>query len=131
VDQVCGNLFSYRPELTYPMISTWAKDEREFVRRTAFSCLCYLAIHDKKADDKKLLGYFPLIEKYSSDERNFVRKAVNWALRQIGKKNISLNRHALKLARKLASSGDKTARWIGKDAVKELENPKIKHKLVV
>lgn len=127
-DQVCGNIFAYLP-LTYKMIPLWAKSEVEFTRRAAFSAFAYLSVHDKKASDADLLQFLPLIEKYSTDERNFVRKAVNWALRQMGKHNSHLNKKALVLARKLSKSEDKTARWVGKDAVKELESDAVQTKL--
>ncbi|MEN9894913.1 MAG: hypothetical protein RIR97_765 [Pseudomonadota bacterium] len=104
------------------LIPEFAADEREFVRRTAFSMMAMVAVHLKKEPDETLLAYLPLIETYSTDPRNFVKKAVNWALRQIGKRNASLYAPALELAEKLADSSDKTARWIGKDAVKELIN---------
>jgi 3-methyladenine DNA glycosylase AlkD len=81
-----------------------------------------LCISTKKAPDEQFLNYLPLIERYSHDSRNFVRKAVNWALRQIGKKNENLRHPALELAEKLSASSDKTAAWIGKDAARELKN---------
>jgi 3-methyladenine DNA glycosylase AlkD len=127
-DQVCGNIFCYLP-ITYRKTGEWVKSDKEFVRRTAFSSIAYLAVHDKKASDADLLKFFPLIEKYSGDERNFMRKSVNWALRQIGKRNLNLNKQALVLAHKLSNSKDKTERWIGKDAVKELESAAVKAKL--
>ena len=109
------------------LIQEFVEDEREFVRRMAFSMMAMVAVHMKKEPDETILAYLPLIETYSTDPRNFVKKAVNWALRQIGKRNSNLYVPALELAEKLAESSDKTARWIGKDAVKELINrvPKI------
>ncbi|MER8576171.1 DNA alkylation repair protein [Mesorhizobium sp. M1338] len=104
------------------LIEEFAHDEREFVRRTAFAMLAWAAVHLKKEPDETFLSYLPLIEAHASDPRNFVRKAVNWALRQIGKRSVSLHAPALAVARKLAMSTDKTARWIGKDAVKELSD---------
>ena len=101
-------------------VEEFAEDEREFVRRTAFSMLAYAAVHLKKEPDATFVSYLPLIEAHALDDRNFVRKAVNWALRQIGKRSMELHAPALDLARKLAASNDKTARWIGKDAVREL-----------
>ena len=129
VDQVCGNLYSRRPDLAYNKIGKWSRDNREFVRRAAFSLLCYLTVHDKTATDDKLAAYFPLIKKYSSDERNFVRKAVNWSLRQIGKRNKNLNKKAARLALELSKSADKNARWIGKDAYRELTDAKVRSRL--
>lgn len=104
------------------LIPEFAVDEREFVRRMAFSMIAMVTVHMKKEPDETLLAYLPLIETYSTDPRNFVKKAVNWALRQIGKRNADLYGPALELSEKLAECTDKTARWIGKDAVKELIN---------
>lgn len=119
-DQVCSNLFDKTP-YAYRKAKQWAKDKREFVRRAGFVMMACLAVHDKKAPDKKLLQFFPLIEKYSADERNFVKKAVNWALRQIGKRRQSdLRKPAIALAGKLSLSKLPAARWIGKDALREL-----------
>lgn len=102
------------------LIAEFAEDEREFVRRTAFAMMCWATVHRKKEPDATFADYLPLIERHSTDSRNFVRKAVNWALRTIGKRSIVLHGQALALAEKLAASPDKTARWIGKDAVREL-----------
>ncbi len=106
--------------LAEPLIDEFAADEREFVRRTAFAMICWVAVHLKKRPDAEVLSYLPLIERYASDPRNFVRKAVNWALRSIGKRNLTCHAAALALARDLSASEDRTARWIGRDAVKEL-----------
>ncbi|QKD03834.1 DNA alkylation repair protein [Mesorhizobium loti] len=111
------------------LIEAFAVDEREFVRRTAFAMLAWAAVHLKKEPDGTFLAYLPLIEAHAGDERNFVRKAVNWALRQIGKRSMSLHAPALALAQQLAGSPDKTARWIGKDAVKELSDAKTLERL--
>lgn len=111
------------------LIEEFAADEREFVRRTAFAMLAWAAVHLKKEPDATFLSYLPLIEAHAGDERNFVRKAVNWALRQIGKRSMSLRAPALIMARMLAGSPDKTARWIGKDAVKELSDAKTLERL--
>jgi 3-methyladenine DNA glycosylase AlkD len=101
----------------------WAKDKREFVRRAAFATIAGYAVAGKKVADTEFIAFLAVIEDCSRDERNFVRKAVNWALRQIGKRSPSLHGPALAVARKLAASDDKTARWIGKDAVRELTDP--------
>lgn len=111
------------------LIEEFAQDEREFVRRTAFAMLAWAAVHLKKEPDATFVGYLALIESHSTDPRNFVRKAVNWALRQIGKRSQTLHKPALALAERLAASSDKTARWIGKDAVKELTDAKILERL--
>jgi 3-methyladenine DNA glycosylase AlkD len=103
------------------LIAEFAADEREFVRRTAFSMMAWVAVHLKKEPDAHILDFLPLIEAHSSDPRNFVRKAVNWALRQIGKRNAICREPAWKLAETLAATDDRTARWIGKDALREFE----------
>ncbi|GAA3096437.1 DNA alkylation repair protein [Rhizobium viscosum] len=107
------------------LIPDFAADEREFVRRTAFAMIAGAAVHRKTDPDESLLAYLPLIEAHCSDNRNFVRKAVNWALRNIGKRNRTCHGQALPLAERLAASTDKTPRWIGKDAVRELTSEKL------
>ncbi|WP_274628601.1 DNA alkylation repair protein [Arvimicrobium flavum] len=111
------------------LIDEFAEAEPEFVRRTAFAMLCWATVHRKTEPDATFAAYLPLIEKHSTDDRNFVKKAVNWALRTIGKRSMNLHAPAVALAEKLAASSDKTARWIGKDAVRELTNPKTLERL--
>lgn len=110
--------------LSPQLIPEFADDEREFVRRTAFAMIASAAVHLKKEPDATLLGYLPLIEARSTDPRNFVKKAVNWALRNIGKRSMACHAPALAIAEALAASSDRTARWIGHDAVRELKNEK-------
>ncbi|ARM88771.1 DNA alkylation repair protein [Rhizobium sp. CIAT894] len=107
------------------LVLEFAADEREFVRRTAFAMIAGAAVHRKKEPDATILAWMPLIEAYSADPRNFVRKAVNWALRSIGKRNLACHAPALALAGVLAESPDKTTRWIGKDAARELTGEKL------
>jgi 3-methyladenine DNA glycosylase AlkD len=121
-DQACMKLFARTPFVA-EKIAKWAKDDREFVRRAAFATIAGYAVHAKAAPDSEFFAFLKIIEEHATDERNFVRKAVNWALRTIGKRSKSLHEPALALARKLAASDDRTARWIGKDAVKELIDP--------
>jgi 3-methyladenine DNA glycosylase AlkD len=121
-DQVCNNLFARTP-FVEEKIWAWTEDEREFVRRAAFALLAAYSVHGKSVPDAHFLAFLPLIEKHATDPRNFVKKAVNWALRQIGKHSLTQHAPALALAKKLAASDDKTARWIGRDAVKELTDP--------
>lgn len=121
-DQTCMKLFAVTPHAV-TKIEKWAKDKREFVRRAAFATIAGYAVHAKKAPNAEFAAFLPIIEAHATDPRNFVRKAVNWALRTIGKRSVALYAPALKLARKLAASDDKTARWIGKDAVRELTDP--------
>lgn len=111
------------------LIADFAADEREFVRRAAFAMIAWAAVHRKKEPDATFVGFLPLIEAHAADPRNFVKKAVNWALRQIGKRSAALHASALKTARRLADSDDKTARWIGRDAVKELSAQKTLERL--
>ncbi|WP_027061709.1 DNA alkylation repair protein [Mesorhizobium loti] len=111
------------------LVEAFAADEREFVRRTAFAMLAWAAVHLKNEPDATFLSYLPLIKAHAGDERNFVRKAVNWALRQIGKRSMSLHAPALALAQRLAASTDKPARWIGKDAARELSDAKTLERL--
>jgi 3-methyladenine DNA glycosylase AlkD len=121
-DQVTSKLFVRTPHVE-KKIAKWAKDSDEFVRRAAFALLAAYSVHGKDVPDADFLKFLPLVEKHSTDPRNFVKKAVNWALRQIGKRSAALHGPALALAEKLAASDDKTARWIGKDAAKELTDP--------
>jgi 3-methyladenine DNA glycosylase AlkD len=123
-DGTCSNLFRKTP-FTVEKILEWCEKKEEYIRRAGFSLLCYVAVHDKKRDDKDFLQFFPLIKKYSIDERNFVKKAVNWALRQIGKRSKFLNKEALKLAKEIQTLESKSAKWIANDAIRELTNPKI------
>ncbi len=120
VDSVC-DLFVEAGHLD--LIPDFAADEREFVRRTAFAMMAWAAVHRKTEPDATFIAWFDLIERQATDPRNFVRKAVNWALRQIGKRSITLHAKALALAERLAGRDDRTARWIGKDAVRELAAP--------
>lgn len=107
------------------LVNDFADDDREFVRRTAFAMIAGATVHNKQELDDSLLAYLPLIERHGKDPRNFVRKAVNWALRNIGKRSRACHGPALALAEKLSTSTDPTARWIGKDAVRELTSEKI------
>jgi 3-methyladenine DNA glycosylase AlkD len=106
------------------LIDRLVEDQREFVRRTGFAMMAWGAVHLKKEPDSVMSAWFPQIEKHAGDERNFVKKAVNWALRQIGKRSMALHGPALQLAQRLAGSDDKAARWIGRDAVRELSSQK-------
>lgn len=121
-DQACMKLFAKTPYVA-EKVAKWAKDKREFVRRAAFATIAGYAVDAKKSPDSEFLPFLAIVETHATDERNFVKKAVNWALRQIGKRSKALHAPALKLATKLAASENKTARWIGKDAAKELTDP--------
>lgn len=123
-DQTCGELFDRTP-FAVKKIHEWATREEEFVKRAAFALIAWLAVHDKKRPDADFLQFLPIIESASCDQRNFVRKAVNWALRQIGKRSVKLHGPAMALAERLSHFDNKTARWIGNNAVKELTGDKI------
>ena len=127
-DSCCMHLFDRTP-YAYKKAFEWAKSEKEFIRRASFALIASLAIHDKEAPDAKLEKFLPLIKKYSTDERNFVRKAVNWALRQIGKRNLSLNKKAIKVAKEIKKIDSKAARWIAADALRELTSPEQQKRL--
>ena len=127
-DQCCTNLFDRTP-FAYEKAFEWARDEREFVRRSGFVLVAGLAVHDLKADDDKLSVFFPLIEEYAFDGRNFVRKAVNWALRNIGKRNLALNASAIRAAREIQAIDSRAARWIAADALRELQGEKVQQRL--
>ncbi len=124
-DQVCGNLFDKTP-YAYHKAVQWCQREREFVRRAGFVMMAELAVHDKKAADEAFLQFFPLIKHYAGDERNFVKKAVNWALRQIGKRNSHLRALAMTCAHEIQTMDSKTARWVARDALKELQARELK-----
>lgn len=124
VDQTCMNLF-YLTDYAYTKAKEWSSRKEEFVKRAAFALIAVIAWKDKEADDKKLLQFFLFIEKESIDDRNNVKKAVNWALRQIGKRNLNLNKKAIELAREIQKKDSRSAKWIAKDAIKELESDSI------
>ncbi|MGB6681635.1 MAG: DNA alkylation repair protein [Candidatus Bathyarchaeia archaeon] len=127
-DQVCMNLFEKTP-LAWKKILDWSKREEEFVKRTAYSLIACLAWHDKEAEDQKFIKLFPVIELGATDERNFVKKAVNWALRNIGKRNRKLNKAAINAARKIGRINSKAARWVASDAIRELTSDAVKKRL--
>lgn len=119
-DTACGQLFDRTP-FAYQKVFEWAKDEREFVRRAGIVMIATLATHDKKADDAAFEQFFPVLKKYATDERNFVKKAVNWAIRGIGKRNRTLRPKAIALAKEIQKIGTRAARWIASGAIRELE----------
>ena len=127
-DQVCMNLFE-KNQLAWKKIVDWSEREEEFVKRTAFSLIACLAWHDKKASDEKFIELLPVIIRGATDERNFVKKAVNWALRNIGKRNLNLNEAAINTAKEIRRLDSKAARWIAADAVRELESEAIQNRL--
>ena len=120
VDGCCSSLFR-KTSFAYSKAMEWCERKEEYVRRAGFSLMATLAVHDKKEKDAKFEQFFPYIYKFSNDERNFVRKAVNWSLRQIGKRNDRLCKKAIKLANEIKLKEDKASKWIAADALRELE----------
>ena len=128
-DQCCNNLFC-RTDFAYQKAMEWGRRREEYVKRAGFVLMACLAVHDKGADDIQFRQFFPIIRSEASDERNFVKKAVNWALRQIGKRNRSMNVEAIRVATALKQIDSKSARWIACDALRELKSDKIRKRLV-
>jgi len=126
-DGVCCNLFDRMP-IAYRKAAEWSQREEEYARRAGFALMSCLAWHDKKATDAELAEFLPLIKIGATDERNFVRKAVNWALRQIGKRNRHLNELAIQTAREIRELDSRAARWIAADALRELEGEAVRGK---
>jgi 3-methyladenine DNA glycosylase AlkD len=127
-DQCCMNLFD-KTQFSYGKALAWSRDEREFVRRAGFALMASLAIHDKKAPDTVFELFFPFIVLCSTDDRNYVKKSVNWALRQIGKRNAELNKKAIAISKEIQGLDSKTARWIAADALRELQNDTTRKKI--
>jgi len=128
-DQCCGNLFDKTP-FAYTKSIEWAARDEEFPKRAGFALMAWAAVHDKRAEDRVFLDLLPIIEREAGDERNFVKKAVNWSLRQIGKRNPRLHRGALAAAKRLSKRSDsRAARWIGTDAVRELSSEGVRKRL--
>jgi len=119
-DQVCLNLFDRTP-FAYEKAMEWADRDEEFVKRAGFALMACLAWHDKSAADQLFLQFLPVIQREAGDPRNFVKKAVNWALRQIGKRNPALQQSAIDAAREIAAQNSPSARWIAADALRELQ----------
>jgi 3-methyladenine DNA glycosylase AlkD len=127
-DQCCMNLFE-KHSLAWQKAIEWSTNPDEGKKRAAFVLMARLAVSDKNAPDEKFEPFFPLIVRESIDERNLVKKAVNWALRQIGKRNLSLNQKAITVAREILNLDSKSARWIATDALRELKSPQVRKRL--
>ncbi len=123
-DQCCGNLFD-KTGFASRKATEWSERDGEFVKRAGFVLMATLAVHDKKSKDEKFMEFLPIIKRESADDRNFVRKAVNWALRQIGKRNPNLNEHAIKAAKDIQKMDSKSAKWIASDAIRELTSENV------
>src|SRR3989454_7174719 len=128
VDGSCGNLFDKTP-FAVAKAREWSMRREEYVKRAGFVLMAELAVHDGKALDRTFLDFLPLIIKESSDERNFVKKAVNWALRQIGKRNMALNKAAIRTAKAIQKQDSKSAKWIAADALRELTSSQVQERL--
>ena len=127
-DQACTSLFDLTP-YAWKKAFEWSGRDEEFVKRGAFSLIAGLAVHDKKAEDSKIETFFPIIKKESTDDRNYVKKAVNWALRNIGKRNLNLNKKAIEIAKEIQKIDSKSAKWIANDAIRELTCEKIQKRI--
>jgi len=127
-DQCCSNLFD-RTGFAHEKAVAWSNREEEFVKRAGFVLMATLSVHDKKAEDVVFIKFLPIIKRESTDGRNFVKKAVNWALRQIGKRNLNLNHMAIKAAEDIQRLDSKSARWIASDATRELTSEAVQQKL--
>ena len=127
-DSACCYLFD-KTGIAYRKAVEWSAREEEFVKRAGFALMAYLAVHDKRAPDAAFERFLPIIEREAGDERNFVKKAVNWALRQIGKRNSRLNRRAIAAARRIRKLHSRTARWIASDALRELQSEAVERRL--
>jgi len=124
-DQCCNNLF-IETEFAEKRVKEWSYRDEEFVKRAAFSLIAYMAIHREDVDNEELEKFLDIIERGSTDGRKYVKKAVNWALREIGKKrNKEMNEKSIEKAEEIKSKGSKTAEWIGKNALKELKSEKV------
>jgi 3-methyladenine DNA glycosylase AlkD len=127
-DAACGCLFDKTP-YAWDKALAWTGRDAEYVKRAGFVLMATLAVHDKAASDERFEAFFPYIVQHATDERNFVKKAVNWALRQIGKRNRRLNRLAVRTAKQIRRIDSKAARWIAADALRELTGEKVQRRL--
>jgi 3-methyladenine DNA glycosylase AlkD len=127
-DQACTDLFDQTP-FGWKKAKEWSTRKEEFTKRAAFALMAGLAVHDKKARDADFESLFPLMARQAGDDRNFVRKAVNWALRNIGKRNLALNAKAIAAAESIGKQDSKSARWIAADALRELKSEKVRKRL--
>ncbi len=128
VDGACGNLFDLTPFAVAKALE-WSERKQEFQKRAGFALMAYVAVHDKKAPDETFAPFLAAIVREADDDRNFVRKAVNWALRQIGKRNRAMNAAALETAEAVRARGTRAARWIAADALRELRSDAVQKKL--
>jgi len=128
VDQCCANLFQKTP-FAYAKAIEWSQREPEFVKRSGFVLMARLAVADKKALNTAFDPFWPLIVQEAGDSRNLVKKAANWALRQLGKRNLNLNQKAIYIAQKILSQNSPSAQWIANDALRELQSKAVQDRL--
>lgn len=127
-DQCCNNLFR-KVKFAHDKTLAWSSREEEFVKRAGFVLIACLAVHDKTSGNEEFLAYLPIIQNESQDARNFVKKAVNWALRQIGKRNVDLNQAAIETANDIGRLNSRSAKWIAEDAIRELTSQAVQQRL--
>ncbi len=128
VDAACCYLYA-GASAAWRQVQAWSRRREEFVKRAAFSLAAYLSYKDKQAPDARFERSLHVIEREAHDERNFVRKAVNWALRNIGKRNLRLNRSAIRAAERIRRQRSRSARWIAADALRELRSDAVRRRL--
>jgi 3-methyladenine DNA glycosylase AlkD len=127
-DQCCMNLFEDSP-FAYQKCVEWSSRKEEYIKRAGFVLMARLAVSDKKAGDQPFESFLAAIKRECNDNRNFVKKAVNWALRQIGKRNRNLNRKAIETAKEIQRMDSRSARWIATDAIRELTSGSVQGRL--
>ena len=128
VDAACCYLYAHAKP-AWSKATAWSRHREEFVKRASFSLIAYLSYKDETTPDARFARFLRVIEREAHDERNFVRKAVNWALRNIGKRNVRLNREAIRTAERIRKQGSRAARWIAADALRELKSPAVQARL--
>jgi 3-methyladenine DNA glycosylase AlkD len=128
VDGTVSSLFDKTP-FAWGKAVEWSAREEELVKRAGFAMMATLAVHDKHAPDQAFMGLLPVIEREAGDPRNFVRKAVNWALRQIGKRNAALNQKAIETAERIHATGSRPAKWVASDALRELRSDAVQARI--
>jgi 3-methyladenine DNA glycosylase AlkD len=127
-DGTCCHLFAHTP-LAWSRAVQWSRRSLEFQKRAGFALMAYLAVHDKRASDHQFVKFLPIIRREATDDRNFVRKAINWALRQIGKRNLNLNRAAIREGERIRRIDSRSALWIAADALRELRSEAVQRRL--
>jgi 3-methyladenine DNA glycosylase AlkD len=127
-DGLCGNLFDRTP-FAFDKAVEWSGRDGEFVKRAGFALMAWSAVHRKDEPDERFAAFLPTIRAQASDDRNYVKKAVSWALRQIGKRSRGLNAQAIRTAKQIERVDDRAARWIARDALRELESSAVQDRL--